>query len=107
MTDTTLNAPWSLHFDHDHREKSGVPAEPVPPPLPPDPDQMNDARSSWAARAIRAFREATGTDEEDALGDLLADLMHWADRYRHDFDTALVRGRDHYEAETLGESDEN
>jgi hypothetical protein len=45
----------------------------------------------------------TGTDEEDALGDLLADLMHWADRRNFDFGLALDRARWHYEEETTGE----
>jgi hypothetical protein len=88
--------------DHDDRDESEMPPEPVVP-LPPDPEGMNDARSGWAARAIRAFREATGTDEESALVDLLADLMHWDDRHHTDFEAARLRGREHYQAETLGE----
>jgi hypothetical protein len=43
----------------------------------------------------------TGTDQEAALGDLLADLMHWTDRNGQDFDAALDRARGHYEAETV------
>jgi hypothetical protein len=72
--------------------------------LPPDPEGMNERRSLWAGRAIAEFMAATGTDLEDALPDLLADLMHWCDRAGFDFDTALERGRDHYEAETMGEA---
>ncbi len=68
--------------------------------LPPDPDGMNDRRSAWAGRAVAAFREATRTDAEDALCDLLADLMHWADRSNFDFAAALVRAEFHYHAET-------
>ncbi len=71
--------------------------------LPPDLEKMNDKRAAWAARAVAAFQDITGTDDEDALCDLLADLMHWADRCNYDFDAALIRGRDHYEAETMGE----
>ena len=71
--------------------------------LPPDPEGMNDQRSAWADIAIRAFQTATGSDDEDALGDLLADLMHWPDRNNYDFAAALTRGRGHYEAETMGE----
>ena len=71
--------------------------------LPPDPENQNDDRAKWAATALRAFRKATGADEEDALGDLLADLMHWSDRNNFDFDAALDRARMHYEAETTGE----
>ena len=69
--------------------------------LPPDPDNMNDARADWAGAALSAFMQETGTDEEDALGDLLADLMHWADRNGYEFDAALDRARGHYEAEII------
>jgi hypothetical protein len=67
--------------------------------LPPDPDGRNDKRALWAGIAVVAFQQATGTDDEDALSDLLADLMHWADREHYFFDAALLRGRAHYEAE--------
>ena len=69
--------------------------------LPPDPEGMNDRRAEWAGRAIASFCSATGTDEEDAACDLLADLMHWCDRNGEDFGHELARARDHYEAETL------
>jgi hypothetical protein len=71
--------------------------------LPPDPENMNDARAHWALAALHAFHTATGVDEEDALPDLLCDLMHLADRKGWDFDPELERARMHYEAETLPE----
>jgi hypothetical protein len=71
--------------------------------LPPDPENMNGDRAKWARAALRTFRKATGADVEEALGDLLADLMHWSDRNSFDFDAALERARTHYEAETAGE----
>jgi hypothetical protein len=71
--------------------------------LPPDPDGQNDDRSSWAEAALQSFMDCTGSDQEDALSDLLADLRHWCDRNNDDFDAALERARGHYEAETLGE----
>ena len=70
--------------------------------LPPDPECMNGKRSMWAAQSLSTFQAATGTDLEDALCDLLADLMHWADRHGFDFNHELQRGLDHYEAETAG-----
>jgi hypothetical protein len=73
------------------------------PGLPPDPDGMNDDRSAWAGAALVIFMQVTGTEEADALGDLLADLMHWADRKGNDFDAALHSARSHYEAETAEE----
>lgn len=68
--------------------------------LPADPEGMNDKRAAWADAAIRTFQSVTGADEEDALGDLLTDLMHWSDRHRFDFNAALDLARWHYEAET-------
>ena len=56
-------------------------------------------RADWADKAIRAFRAETGSDHEDSLGDLLTDLMHWADTRNFDFDAALARARGHYAAE--------
>lgn len=88
-----------LEAQEDSREKDG-------PPLPPDPEGMNDARASWAAKAIATFQEATGADEADALCDLLADMMHWSDRKKHDFDRAFLRAQDHYHAERLPVNDD-
>jgi hypothetical protein len=61
-------------------------------------------RANWADKAILAFREQTGCDLDDSLGDLLCDLMHWADARNFDFDAALDRARQHYEAECDEES---
>lgn len=74
-----------------------------PTGLPPDPENMNDSRAEWAGLALSAFMERTGADQEDALGDLLGDLMHWSDRNNFDFELALERARWHYDAETSGE----
>lgn len=71
--------------------------------LPPDPEDMNDDRAEWAAAALRQFQCTTGTDDVDALPDLLCDLMHWCDRNNCEFETELGRARMHYEAETTGE----
>jgi hypothetical protein len=69
-------------------------------PLPADPEYMNANRAEWADAALREFQRATGTEDDDALGDLLCDLMHWCDRNRSNFDAALSRAQMHYEAET-------
>ena len=71
--------------------------------LPPDPEAMNDKRAEWAAVALRHFESVTGCDDEDSLGDLLGDLMHWSDRNNFDFEAALCRARGDYAAETAGE----
>jgi hypothetical protein len=69
--------------------------------IPPDPEQMNDDRAEWAEVAIEAFEGKTGTDREDAVCDLLADLMHFCDRNGFEFAVELGRAETHYEAETL------
>jgi hypothetical protein len=68
--------------------------------LPPDPEGMNDRRAEWAGAAVQDFRSRTGADFDDALSDLLCDLMHWSDRNGFDFDRQFVRVRTHCEAET-------
>lgn len=74
------------------------------PELPPDPEGMNDKRAAWAGAALATFVQGTGSEEEDALGDLLTDLMHYSDRKSYDFDAALDRAHAHYEAETANET---
>jgi hypothetical protein len=53
---------------------------------------------------LKTFIAETGCDREDSLGDLLADLMHWADIGSFDFDAALLRARDHYLVEKIEEA---
>jgi hypothetical protein len=65
----------------------------------------NSLRAHWAALCLRRFMELTGCDLEDALGDLLANLMHWSKQNDFDFDIALDRGRFHFEAELVEEGE--
>ena len=69
-------------------------------PIPPDPDGMNTDRALWAEEAVNTFMRTTGSDREDAVCDLLADIMHLCDRRGQDFNAELERARGHYEAET-------
>lgn len=69
--------------------------------LPPDPEGMNDDRASWAATAIKEFIRETKTDPEDALADLLCDLMHWADRNNENFMGQFDRAVRSYKEETM------
>jgi hypothetical protein len=78
--------------------------------LPPDPEGQNNARAQWAETAIRQFQICTGSDWDDAIADLLADLMHLCDRTTRedgatalDFADELERARQHYEAETTAQ----
>jgi hypothetical protein len=83
--------------------------------LPHDVDGMNGRRAERAAKAVAAFRAEVSCDTheflvraeyEDSLGNLLADLMHWADRNDFNFKAALDRAQWHYllEADKLFES---
>jgi hypothetical protein len=56
-------------------------------------------RAAWAETALLAFSKESRSNHEDSLGDLLADLMHWASLTGFDFDLALDRARMHYDAE--------
>ncbi len=73
-------------------------------PLPPDPENLNDKRAAWAQCAITEFQLHTGTDTQDAVADLLCNLMHWCDRHIADFNCELQRAKYHYEAETNPQS---
>ena len=75
--------------------------------LPPDPDGMNDERAAWGKAALEAFQDLTRTDDGDAIGDLLSDLIHLCDRTDvfGEFEAALRRARMHYRDETHTEPD--
>jgi hypothetical protein len=74
-----------------------------PRSMPSDPDGQNADRAKWAQAAIDIFQTVTGTDNCDALADLLCNLMHWADHNRQDFDSQLDRARRNYASETATE----
>jgi hypothetical protein len=68
----------------------------------------NERRAEWAQCAIDAFIETTGTDPEDALSDLLCDIMHWCDIAENEspgFDAELDRAKGHYEYEVVEDGD--
>lgn len=70
--------------------------------LPADPEGMNDDRAEWALEALARFMQITGTDREDAVSDLLCDLMHLADREGGEtFARSLERAQLHYDEETF------
>jgi hypothetical protein len=61
----------------------------------------NAERAGWADEALQAFIARTGVDCEDSLADLLADLMHWADKSGLSFTGELRRARFHYAVELV------
>lgn len=67
--------------------------------LPPDPEGRNDERAHLAGMCIEQFCIDTGTDLEDGVADLLANMMHWCDRNDTNFSKELRRARGNYSAE--------
>lgn len=63
----------------------------------------NEVRADWAADSCRLYADATGLDfdcEVDvAISDLIASLLHLADRHGLCPESLLERGRMHYEHE--------
>ena len=60
------------------------------------------ARGFAADEALQAFIARTKCDCEISLAYLLADLMHWADRCRLNFDEAIYLAHCHYRATSKG-----
>ena len=72
--------------------------------LPVADQNANTERVNRAGYVLNKYIRLTHCDDGDALGDLLADLMHLADDTNQCFAKALDRARDHYQAEpTEGE----
>ena len=65
---------------------------------------QNDKRAEWAKQTIEKFQEITGTEDEDAMSDLLCDMMHLADRQGPAFAVDLTRAYGHYQYEIEEES---
>ena len=61
-------------------------------------DDLTDATTIKRA-LVSATAALGGQRGQEALTDLLADLMHWAESEDLDFEAALARGIVHYEAE--------
>jgi hypothetical protein len=72
----------------------------IPEAGPGDEDGENDRRAGWARDVVDQFVHKTGTDQPDALCDLLCDLQHYANAYGFDFARELRRACDHFAAET-------
>jgi hypothetical protein len=64
---------------------------------------LNSRPADRGDAVLTCHTVATISDHEDALADLLADLMHLARRDGFDFKSELVRARGHYEAELIEE----
>lgn len=63
----------------------------------------NDERAAWAADSARVYADWTGLDYDGevdtAISDLIASLLHLADRNGLCPETLIQRAQMHYEAE--------
>lgn len=71
----------------------------------------NSDRAEWARQSLELFQELTGADDyQTAMGDLLADLMHFArlgvEGEELCFSTALSSAEMHYNEEVIEDPDE-
>lgn len=62
-------------------------------------DPTNQDRAGWAKVAVRAFRSVCRTDESDAIGDLMCDLLHLARERGLDPERVLDDARSRFAAE--------
>ena len=66
--------------------------------LPEDLD--TERRADRGRELLERYMAVTGTDEDAALGDLLADLRHMADRDGYDYELADARAESYHAEET-------
>lgn len=63
----------------------------------------NPRRAECAAKALDTYPHNENPEPEVRLTDLLANLMHYCDWVRIDFDKCLEEARDHFEHERAEE----
>jgi hypothetical protein len=61
--------------------------------------QANAMRVRCAALCIKLYCWMSGSEDENSLGDLMIDLMHWSRAEKFDFNAALFRASSQFEAE--------
>ncbi|MEO6754191.1 MAG: hypothetical protein ABIP85_20640 [Chthoniobacteraceae bacterium] len=72
-------------------------------PSSPTPQLCNMDRAERALKALRAYIGHERPDENEYIGDLLTDLMHFAHAAGLDFDTRFASAREKYTAEHAAE----
>lgn len=85
--------------------EAAKPTGPLPPEDPEGGDEWsptNEHRAGWAGLALKTFNLATGSDLEDAVADMIADLAHWCDRHGLKLADEIDRARGMYGEETEG-----
>ena len=68
--------------------------------LPEDPAVDTERRADRGRELLGRYMDLTGADEDAALGDLLADLRHMADRDNYDYELADARAESYHADET-------
>ena len=63
------------------------------------PSRANRRRIKTATHCLDLFTEATNSTGEDAVTDLMADLGHYCDSKRLDFDNLIERAKTHWREE--------
>lgn len=96
-----LDACWGFIGDDYAREAAKEQAAPF---LNDEIDVTKNIDFAW--KVVNVYNVTHLMDEEDkqnAITDVLADLMHWCDEYGTDFNEAIESARMHYAAEIKGE----
>ena len=67
-------------------------------------DQANDRRANLGMEALISYSRATGSSmgDDDALVDIITDLMHWARRQGFDINAAIEQANEHFACEVEG-----
>ncbi len=97
-TDATV----TVYYDSDFKD------EPPPTIAAPingkhDPEEMNGKRAGWGLALVTQVRLLTGTEQEDAVCDAIAYLLHAAAIMGDDPAEQLARAVQHYNQETGSE----
>lgn len=65
-----------------------------------DPDEMNSQRTGWGLDLVATIQRLTGADQEDAVCDAIAYLLHAAQHLQQNPAHELIRAIHHFNAET-------
>ena len=60
---------------------------------------LNESRARWAELALKTFETQAGTEGEDSVSDLIANLGHMCDERGIDFKQCLERGAANHDEE--------
>lgn len=98
MTQAELRAYDEARAD----ENETIAATYIQPPVHggKDPDKLNSRRAAWGLLTQKYFQQMTGSEDENAISDLIADLLHTAHGMGQDPAEELRRAVFQFNAET-------